>query len=153
MPKTTKKKPDVKGTVQYTGQLAGVSLKATSPSAPRIDLILVTQLAEWARQNDLSLTEALEEAVREFLLLRQPPLSMPQQSLQSFRDLINSLMNCAESLKKSQEEDAFLKALENIPEDDEPTTDEDRRCIEQALKEEEAGETITIEEVMKKHGR
>jgi len=54
-------------------------------------------------------------------------------------------------VKKDQEED-FLKALEGIPEDDEPVTDEDRRCIEQAIKEHAAGETIPIEEVMREYG-
>ena len=42
--------------------------------------------------------------------------------------------------------------LEAAPEDDEPFTDEQRRNVDQALKEEEAGETIPIEEVMKKYG-
>jgi len=85
--------------------------------------VVISGLREWARRNDLSIAEALEKAVKDLLE------------------------------KDRNEKDAFIKMLEAIPEDDEPVTDEDRRCIEQALKEEEAGETIPIQEVMRQHGR
>ncbi|GEM_PF-2336053 len=86
-------------------------------------LSLALKVEEWARHHNLSFGAAVEKA---------------------FNDLVE---------KDQPQETSFLKALESLPEDDEPVTDEDIRCIEQALKEEKAGETIPIEEVMKKYGR
>jgi len=85
---------------------------------------------------DMSLMMEVEEWAR------RHNLSFGEAIEKALKDLV----------KKDQEEDAFLKALEGIPEDDEPVTDEDRRCMEQALKEHAAGETIPIEKVMREYG-
>jgi len=117
MPKTTKKNP-----VRRSAHRKTEETPVTQSEGVKV-LSLALKIDEWARHHNLTLEDALEQALNGLAAKDQP------------------------------QEDAFLKALESIPEDDEPTTDEDRRYIEQALKEEEAGETITIEEVMKKHGR
>lgn len=89
MPKTTKKTA-VKKPLRYAGQLAESS-SVTPYSSPKMDLFLVTQLAEWARQNDCSFTEALEAAVSEFLWKRQ---SLPEgMRLAPIMHMLQTLLN------------------------------------------------------------
>jgi len=85
-------------------------------------LSLALKVEEWARNHNLTFGAAVEKA---------------------FSDLVE---------KDQAHEDHFLKALEAIPEDDEPVTDEDRRCIEEGRKEWAAGKTIPIKEVMSEYG-
>ena len=87
-----------------------------------VNPMVISNLREWARRNDLSIAEALEKAMKDLLE------------------------------KDQQEKDSFIKMLEAAPEDDELFTDESRCKVQQALREEKAGETIPIEEVMKEYG-
>lgn len=100
----------------------GERAKTRTKFTASVNPLIISGLREWARHNDLSIAEALEKAVKDLLE------------------------------KDRQEKDDFIKMLEAAPEDDEPFTEEEMRSVDQALKEEAAGETIPIEEVMKKHG-
>lgn len=50
------------------------------------------------------------------------------------------------------QDEAFLKALENAPEDDEPLTPEDARAIEEAEQDIREGRVHTLEDVRKELG-
>ena len=100
----------------------GERAKTRTKFTASVNPVVISGLREWARRNDLSIAEALEKAVKDLLE------------------------------KDRNEKDAFIKMLEAAPEDDEPVTEEDRRCIEEGRREWAAGETIPIEEVMKKYG-
>ena len=55
-------------------------------------------------------------------------------------------------LVETQRHDPMLQALADAPEDDEPWTDEDEAATAEGRADIAAGRTISLEEILRKHG-
>jgi len=81
---------------------------------------------------------------------------MLEATKQRLHELVDALPeNQVEAAKKYLEslaDAAFLEALRNAPEDDEPLTEEDLKAIEEAEEAIARGETRDLDEVLREYG-
>lgn len=69
--------------------------------------------------------------------------ALPESGVEAAKRYLESLVNA---------DDAFLRALRNAPEDDEPLTEEELKAIEEGRKAVARGETTPLEDVMREFG-